>query len=116
LTGASRSSVLVPDMKFGEITAWVEAVPVPGSQPTSAAGRALTTVSGVLDKVEAVIEDVAVATSKAISRSAGRAADPAEVEVEFGLKVSTKGDVIVAGVSGGASLKVKLTYKNERKP
>jgi len=101
-------------MRIGDVTAWVEAVPVPGSQPTSAAGRALTQVSGLLDKVESVIENVAVSTSRAIARSADRAADPSQVEVEFGLKVSAKGDVIVAGAAGEASLQVKLIYKNDR--
>ena len=41
---------------------------------------------------------------------AGAAARPDRVEVEFGLKFSASGGVIMAGVAGEASLKVTLGY------
>ena len=53
--------------------------------------------------------EIAASTATAL-RQAGRAARPDALEVEFGVKFSAKGDIIVAGASGEVTLKVKLTY------
>jgi hypothetical protein len=45
-----------------------------------------------------------------IEKSAARAARPDRVEVEFGLRFSASGGVIMAGAAGEASLLVRLTY------
>ena len=47
---------------------------------------------------------------------AGAAARPDRVEVEFGLKFSASGAVIMAGVAGEASLKVTLGYDVAARP
>ena len=47
---------------------------------------------------------------------AGAAARPDRVEVEFGLKFSASGGVIMAGVAGEASLKVTLGYDIAARP
>ena len=47
---------------------------------------------------------------------AGAAARPDRVEVEFGLKFSASGGVIMAGVAGEASLKVTLGYDVAARP
>jgi hypothetical protein len=57
---------------------------------------------------EAILE-VARSTAQMIDR-AGAAARPDRVEVEFGLKFSASGTVIMAEVAGEASLKVTLGY------
>jgi hypothetical protein len=46
----------------------------------------------------------------------GAAARPDRVEVEFGLKFSVSGGVIMAGVAGEASLKVTLGYDVAARP
>src|SRR5450755_764535 len=53
--------------------------------------------------------EVAKSTAQMIDK-AGAAARPDRVEVEFGLKFSANGTVIMAGVAGEASLKVTLGY------
>ena len=53
--------------------------------------------------------EVARSTAVMIDR-AGAAARPDRVEVEFGLKFSASGGVIMAGVAGEAALKVTLSY------
>ena len=57
---------------------------------------------------DAIIE-VARSTARMIEK-AGAAARPDRVDVEFGLKFSASGGVIMAGVAGEASLKVTLGY------
>ena len=52
---------------------------------------------------------MAKSTAQMIEK-AGAAARPDRVDVEFGLKFSASGTVIMAGVAGEASLKVTLGY------
>ncbi len=88
-----------------------------GTEATSG-GRASKAASGVLDafsRAEEAIMAVAKSTAEMIDR-AGTAARPDRVEVEFGLKFSASGGVIMAGVAGEASLKVTLSYDAAARP
>ncbi len=94
----------------------MEAVPVAGTEATSgrtarAAGNALEAFGRAQD---AIIE-VAKSTAEMIEK-AGAAGRPDRVEVEFGLKFSVSGGVIMAGVAGEASLKVTLGYDLTARP
>ena len=60
-------------------------------------------------RAQETIIAVAKSTADMIDK-AGTAARPDGLEVEFGLKFSASGGVIMAGASGEASLKVTLTY------
>ncbi len=60
-------------------------------------------------RAQDAIVEVARSTAQMIEK-AGAAARPDRVEVEFGLKFSASGGVIMAGVAGEASLKVTLGY------
>jgi hypothetical protein len=40
--------------------------------------------------------------------------DPDEMQVEFGLSFTVKGDLVIVGSTGEASLKVTLTYDRDR--
>ena len=62
---------------------------------------------GAFGKAQEAIVEVAKSTAQMIEK-AGAAARPDRVEVEFGLKFSASGGVIMAGVGGEASLKVTL--------
>ena len=61
------------------------------------------------DRAQDAIIQVARSTAQMIEK-AGAAARPDRVDVEFGLKFSASGTVIMAGVAGEASLKVTLGY------
>ena len=106
---------LIP-VRVGDIEIEVEAVPVAGTEADS--GRAAKAAGNVLEAFgraqEAIIE-VAKSTAQMIDR-AGAAARPDRVEVEFGLKFSASGRVIMAGVAGEASLKVTLGYDVAARP
>ena len=100
---------LIP-VRVGDIEIEVEAVRVAGTEATS--GRAAKAAGNVLEafgQAQDVIIEVAKSTAEMISK-AGASARPDRVEVEFGLKFSATGTVIMAGVAGEASLKVTLGY------
>jgi len=106
---------LIP-VRVGDVEIEVEAVPVAGTEATS--GRATRAAGNVLDafgKAQDAIIEVARSTAQMIEK-AGAAARPDRVEVEFGLKFSASGGVIMAGVAGEASLKVTLGYDIAARP
>jgi Trypsin-co-occurring domain 1 len=113
--GVAAVSRLIP-VRVGDIEIEVEAVPVAGTEPTS--GRAAKAAGSVLEafsRAQDAIIAVAKSTAQMIEQ-AGAAARPDRVEVEFGLKFSVSGGVIMAGVAGEASLKVTLGYDMAARP
>lgn len=110
-TGAGRAGMYVP-VAVGGIEVLVEATPVelPGTELTAARPAQLAArVRDAFGQAQSAIVEIAASTATALGR-AGRAARPDAMEVEFGIKFSAKGDIIVAGASGEVTLKVKLTY------
>jgi hypothetical protein len=106
---------LIP-VRVGNIEIEVEAVPVAGTEATS--GRAVRAAGNVLEafgRAQDAIIEVAKSTAEMIEK-AGTAARPDRVDVEFGLKFSASGTVIMAGVAGEASLKVTLGYDVTARP
>jgi hypothetical protein len=113
--GLVAASRLIP-VRVGDIEIEVEAVPVAGTEAT--AGRAAKAAGNVLEafgRAQDAIIEVARSTAEMIDR-AGAAARPDRVDVEFGLKFSASGTVIMAGVAGEASLKVTLGYDVAARP
>jgi hypothetical protein len=104
------ASQLIP-VRVGDIQIEVEAVRVAGTEPASSGKteRAAASVLEAFSRAQDAILEVAESTAQMIDR-AGTAARPDRVEVEFGLKFSASGTVIMAGVAGEASLKVTLGY------
>jgi hypothetical protein len=106
---------LIP-VRVGDIEIAVEAVTVPGTQPTAASpAKAAEKVRDAFERAQETILQVAKSTAQMIDR-AGTAARPDRVDVEFGLKFSASGGVIMAGVAGEASLKVTLSYDVAARP
>lgn len=108
--GVVAASLRIP-VKVGDIEIEVEAVAVPGTEATS--GRAAKAAGNVLDafgRAQDAIVEVAKSTAQVIERAAQAAARPDRVDVEFGLRFSASGSVIMVGVAGEASLKVTLSY------
>lgn len=103
-------------VRVGDIDIEVEAVPVAGTEATS--GRAAKAAGNVLEaysRAQDAIIEVAKSTSQMIQK-AGATARPDRVEVEFGLKFSASGTVIMAGVAAEASLKITLGYYAGARP
>lgn len=102
-------SRLIP-VRIGAITIEAEAVPLPGLDSSSGrVARPSRHVEEVFDRAQEAIVEVARSTARMIEL-AGQAARPDQLEVEFGLRFSAAGGVILAGIAGEASLKVTMTY------
>lgn len=108
--------VQVRPFRVGEVELLVETVSVAGTEPTSRVGKAGDRVVDAFEHAREAILQVANETVGVIRAPAERAPRPAAVEVEFGLKFSAQGNVIVAGASGEASLVVRLSYESDRVP
>jgi hypothetical protein len=105
---------LIP-VRVGDIEIEVEAVPVAGTEATS--GRVEKAAGSVLEafgRAQDAIIEVARSTAQMIEKAG--AARPDRVDVEFGLKFSASGTVIMAGVAGEATLKVTLGYDVTARP
>ncbi|MFI5551703.1 CU044_2847 family protein [Streptomyces sp. NPDC051738] len=98
-------------VRVGEVELLVETVAVPGSEPTSRVREAGRQVVDSFDHARDAVVEIATSTAQAVGRLRERAAAPEQVEVEFGLKFSAQGNVIVAGASAEASLLVRMTYR-----
>jgi hypothetical protein len=106
---------LIP-VRVGGVEIEVETVPVAGTEPTSGrVSKAAESVADAFGRAQETIIEVARSTAVMIQR-AGDAARPDRVEVEFGLKFSASGGVIMAGVAGEATLKVALSYDVGARP
>lgn len=102
-------------VRVGDVDLFVEvsSTRVAGSEQTSTGGRTQRVVDAFERAQDAI---VAVSTSVAgtVSRLAARSIRPERVDVEFGLKFSGKGDVIVASGSGEVALRVLIGYDASR--
>ncbi|MFY1690002.1 CU044_2847 family protein [Plantactinospora sp. WMMB782] len=103
-------AVAAVPMRVGGVELLVEVVQVAGSEPTSRADAARDRVVDAFDRAQDAIVAVATSTVETAGELARRAAAPEQIEVEFGIKFSVQGNVIVAGGSGEATLTVRLTY------
>lgn len=110
----AASRVIV--VRVGDVDLAVEAVPVAGTEATSGWMTKTTgNVAEAFGRAQETIIEVARSTAAMLDR-AGAAARPDRVDVEFGLKFSASGGVIMAGVAGEASLKVTLGYDVAARP
>ena len=103
-------------VRVGDIELEVETAVAAGSEAT--AGRAARMAGNALEafgRAQDAIIEVAKSTAQMIEK-AGAAARPGRVDVEFGLKFSASGTVIMAGVAGEATLKVTLGYDVTARP
>ncbi|MCW3839161.1 CU044_2847 family protein [Micromonospora yasonensis] len=99
---------LVP-LEIDGATVLVEAEELPGSKPTSATSQGAR-IQGLLDQAELVIEHVARVAIRSSQGLARQAARPSQIEVQFGVKFSAQGNIILARGSGEATLAVKVVY------
>jgi hypothetical protein len=97
-------------IRIGGIEVLVETTEVAGTQPTSKASDAADHVLDAFDRAKQTILEVAESTAGLIEEAARRGARPDQLQVEFGLKFSVQGNIIVAGATAEAALVVRLTY------
>jgi Trypsin-co-occurring domain 1 len=106
---AGLSGKTIP-VRIGGIEVLVESTPVAGTQATSKASDAADHVVDAFDRAKETILEIAASTAGLIEDAARRGARPDQLQVEFGLKFSVQGNIIVAGATAEAALVVRLTY------
>jgi hypothetical protein len=101
-------------MHIDGVDVLVEASPSAGTEPTSVGSRAQQQVIDAFARAQDAIVAVSSTTASTVRRLAAKNARPNKVEVEFGLKFTAKGDVIVASGSTEVALKVTIGYDSAR--
>lgn len=94
----------------GGVPVLVETVAVPGTEPTAGRRGDPEQVRQMFARAQAVIEQMAVSAVELGERIAARARKPDQLEVQFGLKFSASGHVVLASAATEASLNVKIVY------
>jgi len=107
-------AVHVLPVQVGDVELLVETVTVSGTEKTSRASDAAKGVVDAFGAAEAAISALCERVAGMVSSTTAHASKPSSLVVEFGLKFSAKGQVIVAGASAEASLKVTVSYESER--
>lgn len=100
----------VTPIQVGDIELLIETVPVAGSEEISRIDDAIGRAGAAFSQAQAAIVEVAKSIAAVIEATTAKAAQPTSLVVEFGLDFSAKGNVIIGGATGGATLKVTLTY------
>lgn len=101
---------LVP-VEVDGVQVLVQAVVEPGDEGTSGrADEAAQKVLAAFDHAQDVIVGLGSKLAGSVAELGRRGCDPSQVQVEFGLAVTTKGNIVVVGAEAEASVKVSITY------
>lgn len=102
----------VQPMRVGGVEVLIEASPVAEVAPaeSSRAGDVAAKVVDAFSEVEAAIVALSHRVAAVAEQAVATAVRPSAMEVEFGLKVTAEGRVVIAAASAEASLTVKLIY------
>ena len=107
------SDRLIP-LRLGDVEVFVEVSPGVGSESTSTVADAAARLSESFARSQQAIVEMAVSTADMVRKATSRGARPDELVLEFGLRFSAQGHVIVASVAGEATLTVRLAYDGRR--
>jgi hypothetical protein len=108
MEGRAASDVI--PVRLGETEVLVETTRLAGTEPTSRPSRAADSITSAFDDAQQAILELATKTAATLEHARQRSARPDRLTVEFGLKVSASGNVVVAGASAEATLRVTLSY------
>jgi Trypsin-co-occurring domain 1 len=98
-------------VRIGETDVLIEVTPIAGSEPTAAKpGELADRALDALARAQVAIIDIAKQTAGSVNDLLTQARHPNEVKVEFGIALTAQGNVLIAGGSAQATLKVTLTY------
>lgn len=103
-------AVRVVPMRVGEVDLLVETVSVAGTEPPSGLDKVGDRIVDAFAAAREAIVEVASSTAEVVGQLGQRARRPDQLEVEFGLSFTAKGNVIVVGGEAGAALRVKVVY------
>ena len=91
----------------------IRTLPVSGSEEMGANPAEVTErVSTVFDRSQEAVVAVAARLAGSIKGLSKRGLRPAELSFEFGISISATGNLIIAGPTPEAALKVSVVYKS----
>jgi hypothetical protein len=91
----------VVPVRVGEVDLLVETVLVAGTEPTSGLDKVGDRIVDAFAAAREAIVEVASSTAEVVGQLGQRARRPDQLEVEFGLSFTAKGNVIVVGGEAG---------------
>ncbi|MDI6098812.1 CU044_2847 family protein [Actinoplanes sp. NEAU-A12] len=91
----------------------VEVTKSAGSEPTSGFQRSAEKISDLLDRAQIVIEAIANSISETGQRIAQQASQANQIEIQFGLKFSAQGKIIIGASTAEGSLAVKMIFAQQ---
>jgi len=89
---------------------WVEAVVEPGEEPTAFGRKIGERLPEIFAHAKIAIAYLSREALEAARDVAKEVASPEQIEIQFGLKFSTQGSIIIAGSTLESSLSVKIIY------
>jgi Trypsin-co-occurring domain 1 len=117
MAGYSGQRGQLKQARIGDVDLLIETVPVAGDEQTSGrAEEAIERVSAAFDRGQDTIVAIATKLAGTVTELGVRSVRPDHVQVEFGLSFSATGNVIVAGSTVEATLKVSITYDRPEQP
>ncbi|MFB4304375.1 CU044_2847 family protein [Actinomadura sp. NTSP31] len=87
----------------------VEALPESGAEPTSR-GRPIDQVQDMFGRAQEVIWQLALSAVEIREKLTVHARPPDQIELQFGIKFTAKGNIVLAGAGVESSLAVKVIY------
>jgi hypothetical protein len=101
-------------IRVHDVDLLVEVIREPGTEETSMIGGATGAITDGLDRARDAIVGIASTVGETLDGLGERALQPDRLEVEFGLKFTMQGGIVVAGASGEATLRILLGYDRRR--
>lgn len=100
--------MLVPTQIHG-VHVLVEALPESGAEPTSRTRR-VESAQDMFARAQEVIQQVALSVVELREGLAAHARTPDQIELQFGIKFTAKGNIVLAGAGIESSIAVKVIY------
>ncbi len=105
---------MLVESQIGGITVYVDAVTGPGTQKTSSRTEVAERLNDMFVRAQGVIEQMALEIIDMREKLASHAHRPDQLEIQFGVKFTTQGQIIFASAAAEASLAIKIIYGNGR--
>lgn len=100
---------------LGDVPLVIEAIQLPGSEPTSGLRDVTTRVSDAFEKAHEAISELASKLAVTVKDLEDRGKQPDHLALEFGLSFTVEGNLLFVASSADASLKVTISYDRSKK-
>jgi len=91
----------------------IEVVTSPGSEQASPIGKATSSALDNLEQIESKILKIGGRLADTVSKLKSKAGDPAEVSVQFGVRLTASGSVLVSSATGECSFLIQMKYRRD---